>query len=105
MKKRVKEKKYGKITFTDVLIIFAGCILYALSVVLFTSPNNIAPGGIIGISTLINYAFNFLPLGTLTLLLNVPIFIWGGIALGWKYLTRSVICSAVSSVASSVISG
>ncbi len=98
MRKRVKEKKYGKITFTDVLIIFAGCILYALSVVLFTSPNNIAPGGIIGISTLINYAFNFLPLGTLTLLLNVPIFIWGGIALGWKYLTRSVICSAVSSV-------
>ncbi|MBQ2943508.1 MAG: YitT family protein [Ruminococcus sp.] len=98
MKKRVKEKRYGRITFTDVLVIFAGCVLYALSVVLFTSPNNIAPGGVIGISTLINYAFDFLPLGTMTLLLNVPIFIWGGIALGWKYLTRSIICSAVSSV-------
>ncbi len=98
MKRRNKAKRADRITFTDILIILAGCVLYALSVVLFTSPNNIAPGGIIGISTMLNYAFDFLPLGTLTLVLNIPIFIWGGIALGWKYLTRSIICSGVSSV-------
>ncbi len=98
MKKRNRAKRPDRVTFTDVLIIFAGCIIYALSVVLFTSPNNIAPGGVIGISTMINYAFDFLPLGTLTLVLNIPLFIWGGIALGWKYLTRSIVCSAFSSV-------
>lgn len=96
-KKNILEK-FDKIQFADYLIIFAGCILYALSVVLFTSPNNIAPGGIIGISTMVNYAFPFLPIGTINLLFNVPIFLWGGLALGWKYLGRSLLGSAVSSV-------
>lgn len=98
MSKQKKKKRVDRISFTDILIIFAGCVLYALSVVLFTSPNNIAPGGVLGISTMLNYVFEFLPLGAMTLVLNIPIFIWGGIALGWKYLTRSIICSAVSSV-------
>lgn len=98
IKRDKREKRADRIKFTDILIIFAGCILYTLSVVLFTSPNNIAPGGVIGISTLLNYTFEFLPLGTMTLVLNIPIFIWGGIALGWRYLSRSVICSVVSSV-------
>lgn len=90
--------KFDKMIFTDYLIIFVGCVLYALSVVLFTAPNNIAPGGVIGISTMINYLFNFLPIGTLTLVLNIPIFLWGGIAIGWGYLGRSLLGSAVSSV-------
>lgn len=98
MKRRNKAKRPDRITLLDLLIIFAGCVVYSLSVVLFTSPNNIAPGGVIGVSTMINYAFDFLPLGTMTLVLNIPIFIWGGIALGWRYLSRSVVCSAVSSV-------
>lgn len=82
----------------DYLIIFVGCVLYALSVVMFTAPNNIAPGGVIGVSTMLNYAFDFLPIGTLTLVLNIPIFLWGGLSLGWKYLGKSVVCSAISSV-------
>lgn len=82
----------------DYLIILLGCILYALSVVLFTSPNNIAPGGIIGVSTMLNYTFDFLPIGTLTLVLNIPIFLWGGIALGWRYLGKSLSASVVSSL-------
>lgn len=91
-------EKFDKILFADYLIIFVGCVLYALSVVLFTSPNNIAPGGIIGISTMVNYAFPFLPIGTLTLVFNIPVFLWGGLALGWKYLGRSLLGSAISSV-------
>ena len=82
----------------DYLIIIIGCVLYALSVVVFTAPNNIAPGGVIGVSTMLNYVFNFLPIGTLTLILNVPIFIWGAIALGWKYLGKSLAASVISSV-------
>lgn len=90
--------KIDRMKFLDYLIIFVGCVLYALSVVIFTAPNNIAPGGVIGISTMINYLFEFLPIGTLTLMLNVPLFVWGGLALGWKYLGRSLLGSAVSSV-------
>ena len=97
MKKNVLEK-FDRMFFADYLIIFAGCVIYALSVVLFTAPNNIAPGGVIGVSTMINYTFDFLPIGTLNLMLNVPIFLWGGLALGWKYLGRSLLGSALSSV-------
>ncbi len=90
--------KIDRMKFLDYLVILAGCVLYALSVVIFTAPNNIAPGGVIGISTMVNYLFNFLPIGTLTLVFNIPLFLWGGIALGWKYLGRSLLGSAVSSV-------
>lgn len=98
MKRKTKKQKTDRISFSDIFIIFAGCVIYALSIVLFISPNNIAPGGVIGISTMINYAFDFLPLGTMSLILNIPIFIWGWIVLGWKYLSRSLICTALSSV-------
>lgn len=97
MKRNILEK-VDRMMFTDYFIILIGCILYALSVVLFTAPNNIAPGGVIGICTMINYVFDYLPIGTLNLVLNVPIFMWGGIALGWKYLGRSLLGSTLSSV-------
>lgn len=96
MKKAVSKKIRNAVA--DCLIIFVGCVLYAVSIVFFTAPNNIAPGGVIGVSTMLNYVFPFLPIGTLTLVLNIPIFLWGGFAIGWKYLGKSVACSAVSSV-------
>ncbi|MGN0453480.1 MAG: YitT family protein [Ruminococcus sp.] len=98
MQKKFEFRKPDKTVFLDYTIILIGCILYALSVVIFTSPNNIAPGGIIGISTMINFAFDFIPIGTCTLVLNIPIFIWGGLSLGWKYMGRSIATSAISSV-------
>ena len=57
MRKKNILEKFDRMFFADYLIIFFGCILYALSVVLFTSPNNIAPGGVIGVSTMLNYVF------------------------------------------------
>ena len=30
--------------FFDYLVIFAGAVLYGISVAMFTSPNNVAPG-------------------------------------------------------------
>ena len=98
MKKRLQAVLPDKMFFADYVIMLFGCILYAASVVLFTSPNNIAPGGIIGISTMLNYLFDFLPIGTMTLVFNIPVFLWGGFALGWKYLGKSLYASIVSSL-------
>lgn len=60
----------------DYSIIFLASIAYAAGIGLFLDPNNLAPGGITGISILIN---RFVPIetGTLILLLNIPIFILG----------------------------
>lgn len=98
MSKKSAVKNPDRMNFLDYVIIFVGCVVYAISVSLFTAPNNIAPGGIIGISTMINYVFDFVPIGTLTLVLNIPVFIWGFIALGGRYLGKSLLCSVTSSL-------
>lgn len=82
---------------TDYLIIVLGAVIYALSVDFFTAPNNIAPGGITGISTLLHYLI-YVPIGTTALILNIPLFIWGAIKNGKRFIVRTVIASALTSV-------
>ncbi len=82
----------------DYAIILAGCFIYAVSVALFSSPNDIAPGGVMGISILINHLLPMLAIGILSLALNIPLFIWGGIEIGWKYLSRSLSATVISSL-------
>ncbi len=104
MKNKTKRTVPLKTLILDYLTIFAGSIIYAVSIAVFTSPNEIAPGGVIGISTLINSLIPTLPLGVLSFVLNIPIFIWGGIVLGWKYMTRSLVTTGISSILIDVFS-
>lgn len=83
--------------FTDYLIIVLGAAVYALSVSFFTAPNNIAPGGITGIATLLHYLI-YVPIGTTALILNIPLFIWGAIKSGARFIIRTVIASSLVSV-------
>jgi uncharacterized membrane-anchored protein YitT (DUF2179 family) len=64
----------------DYTLISIGVILQALSMVLFYIPGNLAAGGVSGIAQLIGN-FTGWPVGTLYIVLNVPL-----LALGWKYL-------------------
>ena len=84
-------------TVTDYLIIVLGAVIYALSVDFFTAPNNIAPGGITGISTLLHYLI-YVPIGTTALILNIPLFIWGATKNGKRFIVRTVIASTLTSV-------
>lgn len=61
-------------------IITAAAFLYAAGVSLFTDPNNMAPGGVTGISIILS---RFIPIstGTLIFLINVPILIYAV----WKF--------------------
>lgn len=81
----------------DYLIIFVGAVLYAASVNTFTAPNDIAPGGLTGISTMLNHLFS-LPIGITILVLNIPLFIWGAIENGRRFLTKTVIATVLVSV-------
>lgn len=87
-----------KVLITDYTVIIVGCLIYAISVAMFSSPNDIAPGGVMGISILINHVLPMLPVGMLSLVLNIPLFIWGGIEIGWKYLSRSLLATVISSL-------
>lgn len=86
----------------DYAIILVGSIVYALSVVVFTSPNNIAPGGLTGVATMLNFLFN-LPIGTFIFVLNIPLFIWGAVENGIAFLTKTIVGTAFLSVAIDVL--
>ncbi len=85
-----------KTALLDVAFITAGSILYAISVNAFTAPNNIAPGGVTGVATLLNYVFST-PIGLMAFCINIPIVIWAILEIGYKLVLKTGIAVAVSS--------
>lgn len=65
----------------DYLIITAGAFLVALAADVFLIPNQVVSGGITGVAIILYYLLGT-PVGGVTLLLNIPLFIagvrWGG---------------------------
>lgn len=90
----------------DLLLIAVGSFIFAASVNIFTAPNNIAPGGLTGLATMINYLSNgTLPIGITILVLNAPIFIWALAATGFRFLAKTVLATVVSSLAIDLTAG
>ena len=88
----------------DGLLFLAGSLIYAASINIFTAPNNIAPGGLTGIATMLNYLFQ-LPIGTMILVMNIPLFILGFVFFGWKFIIKTIVATALSSVVIDATSG
>lgn len=87
---------------TDVLSIILGCVIMALGMVIFTIPNNLAPGGVSGLATAIAH---ILPLnvGLLALIFNVPILIVSLVMFGWRSVVRTILATVVFSVSVDVL--
>lgn len=77
--------------------IVTGCFLYALSVVLFIDPVKIIPGSVTGIGVVVKALTGF-PIGVLSILINVPLVIWGTIVLGKRLLLYTGLTVLLSSV-------
>ena len=90
-------EKLFKNSITDYIIIALGASLYAASVAVFTSKNNIAPGGLTGISTMLNYLFS-LPIGAMIFLLNIPLFLWAFFKNGKGFVVKTMTGTALVSV-------
>jgi uncharacterized membrane-anchored protein YitT (DUF2179 family) len=82
---------------TEYLLIILGCLLTALSFNFFFIPNEIAPGGLSGIATVIFHLFRF-PVGVTTLVLNVPLFLVGIRQLGGHFGIRTLLATVLLSV-------
>lgn len=67
------------------VILTVAAAIYAVAISLFLDPNNIAPGGVTGISILVN-RFTAIPTGTVNLLINIPIVILGLWKFGWRFI-------------------
>jgi uncharacterized membrane-anchored protein YitT (DUF2179 family) len=76
--------------FWDVMYDCAGSILFATGFYSFANNAGFAPGGVTGIAMLIRHFAPLLPLGTLTLSLNVPILLCCLPLLGRRYLFKSL---------------
>ncbi|MEE1218718.1 MAG: YitT family protein [Ruminococcus sp.] len=90
------------VTIFDYAVIAIGAVIYAVSVVMFTAPNNIAPGGVTAIGTMLNFLFGT-PIGAFILIINIPLFIWGGFEHGKSFLIKTVVGTVTSSVAIDVL--
>lgn len=77
----------------QIIQIAIGTALMAVAVDLFLLPNQISSGGFSGIGTILYYLFEF-PVGTTTLLLNVPLFIIVLIKDGRKFFFNALIGTA-----------
>lgn len=79
-------------------VITLGCAIYAVSFQWFFQPNNIAMGGFTGIGQIFNRLLPFLPVGTIVILMNVPLFILGVRRQGLKILISSLFATVVSNL-------
>lgn len=90
--------KEKKIPFNDIGLLLAGALILSIGTYAFIIPANVAPGGASGLALMVSFLTD-LPVGALTLALNVPLLI-----LAWFYLShRFAITTAIASTVCSVI--
>ncbi|MBR6571146.1 MAG: YitT family protein [Clostridia bacterium] len=77
--------------------IVVGCLIGAMAYPLFLTPNYISPGGLTGVAMVLNYLFTW-PVGTVSLLLNIPLFLIGYRAMGRVFVFRSLIAMLLFSL-------
>ena len=81
----------------DLLFYIAGGMIYSVAVLLFLTENEISPGGLTGIATILNYLFS-LPIGTVVFILNIPLLAAGVIKFGGVFIAKTAVATAVMSL-------
>ena len=81
-----------------------GSAVFALGFALFLIPNEINTGGISGLAMILRELLGFGSVGILTLLMNIPLFLIGGLKIGRRFFAGSLVGMVVSSVLMDVFS-
>ncbi len=79
------------------VILTAAAVIYAVAISLFLDPNNIAPGGVTGISILVN-RFTKIPTGTVNMMINIPIVLLGLWKFGWRFICSTMYALALITI-------
>lgn len=77
------------------LFMLLGCIAYATSTSLFLADNGIIAGGVTGLAVLINFLNGKIPIGMISIAINLPILILGVKFQGWKFVLRCLLTVAM----------
>lgn len=75
-----------------------GSTLFALGFALFLAPNNINTGGISGLAMVLVETLGFGSVGSLSILVNLPLFVLGGVKIGRRFFAGSLLGMLLSSV-------
>jgi len=86
-------KKYARVY----ALVIAGSFIYALTFNWFFQPNHIAFGGFTGVAQILNALIPALPVGVVTIAMNVPLFILGVRRMGIGILFSSLFAMAAGS--------
>ena len=81
-----------------VLSTVLGSAVFALGFALFLGPNDMNAGGISGLAQVIVAVTGFGSVGTLSILINLPLFILGGLKIGRKFFAGSLLGMTLSSL-------
>lgn len=92
-----KFKIERKTLIKNLILMLVGSFVYAAGFQYILLPNSIPSGGIGGISMIIN-KFTGFPIGTLIIILNVPLFLFAWKKLGFQFMISSLVGTFLSSV-------
>jgi len=85
--------KYGWIPAT-----ILGSAVFAVGFAVFLQPQDLNAGGISGLAQIVVELLGFGSVGTLSILINLPLFILGGMKIGRRFFTGSLLGMTLSSV-------
>lgn len=102
-KKREERKTTGQ-RILDYVIITIASAVYAMGVSLFIDPNDMAPGGITGLSIILS---RIVPLetGTLIMVLNIPVILLGIWKFGFRFIISTFYAIVMTSFFTNVFAG
>ena len=86
-------QKYKWIPMTVV-----GSAIFAAGFAFFLQPNDMSPGGISGLALLLVELTGFGSVGVISILMNLPLFILGGLKIGRQFFVGSLIGMTLSSL-------
>lgn len=75
-----------------------GSAIFALGFAAFLEPNDMSAGGISGLALVFVEIFGIGTVGTLSILINLPLFILGGLKIGRRFFAGSLLGMVLSSV-------
>jgi len=93
----MKNLRITKESVYQYLLITLGSLMFALGQLYFIKPLHIPMGGVSGIALVTNYLWN-LPIGVVSIVLNIPLFFLGWRTLGRGFFFKTAFGTVVSSV-------
>lgn len=96
-KMKTHEETKKRRVMTDLLYNISGSVLYAAGIYTFAGNAGFAPGGVSGLALIMDHLWG-IPVGTMTLLLNIPLVVISYRAVGRRLLVKSAVTMVISSL-------